>query len=81
LLLVKTLAHNGRKDGDMLVYSVQNGRDTPFPGIAIEVGNSDDLSKARRDITLWVDQSHCEVSRVQKYTLIVPGEDRYHMQG
>jgi len=58
---VKTLPKNNvRKDGDMLVFSAQGGLETPFPGIAIEVGKADDLSKVARDTTLWVDHSDCQ---------------------
>jgi hypothetical protein len=44
----------------MLVFSIQTGLETPFPGIAIEVGKADDLSKVARDITLWIDHSDCQ---------------------
>jgi hypothetical protein len=73
---VTTLTQNGRKNGDMHIYSAQSGIDTLFPGIAIEVGKSDELSKARRDTTLWVEYSDCNVLPFRKYALILPGEGR-----
>jgi len=42
----------GRKDSDIGVFSGQNGMETDFPGIAIEVGKADDLSKIRIQIFL-----------------------------
>ena len=73
--------NNGRKDGDRHIYSAQSGRDTLFPGIAIEVGRSDELSMARRDSTLWVGYSDCNVLAFRKYILILPGEGWHFMQG
>jgi len=65
----------------MHIYSAQNGMDTLFPGIAIEVGRSDGLSKARRDTSMWVGCSDCNVLHFRKYTLILPGEGSNFMQG
>ena len=80
IVLVKRLTrNNGRKDADMNVYSAQGGRDTPFAGIAIEVGESDHISKVCRDTTHWLDSSDCQVFVFQTYTLIFPGEDRNFM--
>jgi hypothetical protein len=82
LLLVTTLTqNNGRKDGDMHIYSAQSGMDTLFPGIVIEVGRSDELSKARRDATLWVSYSDYNVLSFRKYILILPGESWHFVQG
>jgi hypothetical protein len=53
--------NNGRKDADMAVFSSVGGIDTQFPGIAIEVGYSNCLSKTCRDTTLWIDSSDCHV--------------------
>lgn len=76
-----TLTQNkGRKDGDMHIYSAQRGMDTLFPGIAIEVGRSDELSKTWRDTTLWVGYSDCNVLLFRKYTLILSGEGWDFMQ-
>ena len=73
------IGNNGQKDGDMHIYSAQSGMDTLFPGIVIEVGRSDDLSKARRDTALWVGYSDCNVLRFRKYTLIPLGKGRNFM--
>jgi len=73
--------NNGRKDGDMHIYSAQSGMDTLFPGIAIEVGKSDELSKTGRDTTLWVGYSDCNVLPFRKYTLSLPGKGWHFMQG
>ena len=73
--------NNGRNDGDMHIYSVQSGMDTLFPGIAIDVGKSDELSKASRDTTLWVGYSDFHVLLFRKYSLILPREGWHIMKG
>jgi hypothetical protein len=53
------IARNKLADGS--IYSSQSGKDTSWPGVIVEVGFSDLLSKARRDASLWIDFSRLKV--------------------
>jgi len=50
-----------RKNADMGLYNHTSGNGTLYPGIVVECGFSDSVKKARRDITLWLDNSDLEV--------------------
>jgi hypothetical protein len=49
------------KLADASVYSGQSGRGTFFPGVVVEVGFSDLLSKSHRDASLWINFSRLQV--------------------
>jgi len=50
-----------RKNADMGLYNHSSGHATMYPGIVVECGFPDSLKKARRDITLWLNNSDLEV--------------------
>ena len=62
LMFLVTRMRNGiRTNADMGLYNHSSGSATLYPGIVVECGFSDSLKKARRDITLWLDNSDLEV--------------------
>ena len=51
-----------RKNSDGAFYNRASSLATMFPGVVVEVGYSDSLKKARRDISLWLDNSDLAVT-------------------
>lgn len=59
-----------RKNGDAHLYSHESGKSTKYPGVVCETDYSDPLKKSRRDITLWLEYSDCEVQPLRSRSLI-----------
>jgi hypothetical protein len=59
LILVRQLMspQPRRKNADMCVFSTQSGSEPAWPGVAVEMGYADSLTKSKRDATLWVQYS------------------------
>jgi hypothetical protein len=61
MFLVTRMRNGVRKNSDMGIYNHSSGNATLYPGIVVECGFPDLLKKARRDITLWLNNSDLEV--------------------
>ena len=48
------------KLADASIYSGESGKDTYYPGVAVEVGFSDLMSKSPRNAALWIDYTNLE---------------------
>jgi hypothetical protein len=71
MFLVTALGNGVRKNADMGLYNHSSGKAPLHPGIVVECGFSDSLNKARRDITLWLNNSDLEVVKPEFIMLLI----------